>query len=151
MIQRNLQRVGLGAVIAALALWSSGCATGYGRFAMDSAVAEAFRSGDPQPGYDYYYAGRESMPYAIIGLERGYALPSRFWIPFDPAPDRLMAMSANLYDRERHRPYGAHILDPSGKVIGVWYSTVYQHSVAVDPNTRAVQVLFPNPEADDRY
>jgi hypothetical protein len=51
-----------------------------------------------------------------------------------------------MYGKHRYYPAGFHILDPDGKVIGVWYSSVNQYSVSVDQQNRTVEVLFPNPE-----
>ena len=90
------------------------------------------------------------MPYAIIGIDRSYTVPSRYWIPIAPEPAQLKKMSGNMYNEVRDDPYGAYILAPDGKVIGVWYSTVIFRSVKVDQNSRTVEVLFKNPENDDR-
>jgi hypothetical protein len=59
-------------------------------------------------------------------------------------------MSGNMYNEVWDEPYGARILGPDGKVIGVWYSTVIYRSVKVDQSSRTVEVLFKNPENDDR-
>lgn len=127
-----------------------GCMEKYGRFNLDRQVDYAFRTGAVQANFRYYYAGRDTMPYAIIGIDRSYTVPSRYWIAFAPEPEQLKRISGNMYNEVWDQPYGAHILDPDGKAIGIWYSTVSNRSVKVDQNSRTVEVLFSNPENDDR-
>lgn len=127
----------------------AGCLKTYGRFALDRTVDEDFRSGVLSPQFNYYYAGRESMPYAIIGIDKAYTVPSRYWIRIDPDPATLKAMSANMFGEQRSRPYGARILGPDGQPVGIWYSTVDFRSVRVDSARHRVEVLFTNPENED--
>jgi hypothetical protein len=132
-----------------LALFSGCSMQSYGRFALDSKVGQDFRKGVIQPKYQYYYAGRNNVPYAIIGIDAAYTVPSRYWIPFKPQPGQLERMSANIFDEVDYTPYGAHILAPDGSIIGVWYSNVLIRSVSVDQKHHTVQVLFKNPENKD--
>ena len=127
-------------------LMVAGCTKNYGHFAKSAEVDLAFRQGDHQPDYQYFYAGRDNMPYAIIGIDRSYTVPSRYWVPFDPEPEMLRKMSGNMYGKQKYDPAGFHILDPDGNIIGVWFSCVNQYSVSVDQQNRAVEVLFRNPE-----
>jgi hypothetical protein len=130
----------------ALALMVTGCSHNYGGFSRDSQVDLAFRNGNLQPDYNYYYQGRDNMPYAIIGIDRSYTVPSRFWIAFEPDTELLKKMTGNIYDKHKYYPTGSHILDPAGSIIGAWYSGVDIHSVRVDQQNRTVDILFPNPE-----
>lgn len=129
----------------------AGCMRSFGRFTLDAKVSQAFREGKILPYYRYYYAGRDTMPYAIIGIEADYAVPSRYWISFKPNADQLKKMSGNIYGKDQYYPYGAYIVDPYDNVIGVWYSSVGIRSVSVDPAHHTVQVLFKNPENEDDY
>lgn len=135
--------------VCILALFSGCGMQSYGRFALDAKVSQDFREGVTQPQYRYYYAGRDTMPYAIIGIDAAYTVPSRFWIAFKPRPGQLKKMSADIYGEVDDTPYGAHILDPEGNIIGVWYSKVFIRSVRVDEKHHTVQVLFKNPENVD--
>ena len=137
------------AVLVILLPMLTACMNQYGRFALDPQVGKAFQTGLIQPELQYYYSGRDTMPYAIIGIDRGYRVPSRYWVPFDPQPEQLKKMSGNVYRGLRDNPYGAIILDPAGSVIGVWYANLYSRSVKVDPQKRTVQILFVNPESND--
>ena len=136
--------------VVALTIFSYGCSSNYGRFSKDAQVSQAFQNGAVQPDFSYYYSGRDTMPYAILAVDHGYTVPSRYWIPFDPEPVQLKKMSQNIYRYYYSDPYGSNILDPDGKVVGVWYSNLLHKRLTVDPNNRTVQVLFQNPESVSR-
>jgi hypothetical protein len=131
-------------------LMLSACMKNYGRLAIDAQVKRDFQAGVIQPDLQYYYAGRENMPYAIIGIDRAYTVPSRYWISFTPEPDQLRKMSGNIFHKGLVDPYGSLITSPEDKIVGIWYSNLYNYSVRVDQQTRTVQILFPNPENNDQ-
>jgi hypothetical protein len=139
-------RFGGSIILVGLVLIAAGCTKNYGHFTKSAEVDLAFRQGDYQSDYQYYYAGRDNMPYAIIGIDRSYAVPSRYWVPFDPEVEMLRNMSDNMYGKHKYYPAGFHILDPDGNIIGAWFSSVNQYSVSVDQQNRTVEVLFRNPE-----
>jgi hypothetical protein len=139
-------RLGGYIALAMTILMVIGCTKNYGHFTKSTEVDLAFRQGDHQPDYQYFYAGRDNMPYAIIGIDRSYTVPSRYWVSFDPEPEMLRKMTGNMYGKLSYDPAGFHILDPDGNIIGVWYSSVNQFSVSVDQQNRTVEVLFRNPE-----
>jgi hypothetical protein len=141
----NTRFAGFG-VIALLIMMLAGCANNYGGFANSAEVNQAFRQGDTQPGYQYYYTGRDNMPYAIVGIDRSYTVPSKYWIAFEPDSETLRKMSGNMYGKHKYYPVGAHILDPEGTIIGVWYSSIRNYSVSVDPENQTVKLLYRNPE-----
>jgi hypothetical protein len=150
---RRLSRIKLPGVALIVSVsiltFLAGCAKNYGRFVLDAEVSRDFRNGTIQTPYQYYYSGRDTMPYAIIGIDADYTVPSRYWIRFKPAPGQLKRMSENIYGKDQYNPYGAEILDHEGNVIGVWYSNVGIRSVSVDQTHHTVQVLFKNPENAD--
>ena len=127
-----------------------GCMKNYGRFAIDGQVAHDILSGVSDPQLRYYYSGRDTMPYAIIGIDRAYDIHSPYWIEFDPEPDRLKKMSQKIYANIQDDAYAARMTSAAGKSIGIWYSTVFSRSVRVDEKNKTVQVLFVNPENDNR-
>ena len=139
-------RLGGCIMLVVLTLMVAGCTKNYGQFTKSAEVTSAFSQGDHQPDYQYFYAGRDNMPYAIIGIDRTYTVPSRYWIPFEPESEMLRKMSDNMYGKHTYYPTGFHILDPGGNIIGVWYSSVNQYSVSVDQQNRTVELLFRNPE-----
>ena len=77
------------------------------------------------PNYNYYYAGPDTRPFYIIGIDDRYKLKSKLWKPVDLTPEMLN----NWFNYYRPRvggynplPYGAFIMDPAGERIGLWYS-----------------------------
>ena len=132
---------------AALALGISGCIQNYGKFSRDSQVSQAFRNGLVQPELNYFYAGRETMPYAIMGIDTGYAISSSLWTAFEPQPEQLRKMSSNIYGKQQYDPYGFNILDPDGAIIGIWFSSLHFPSVKIDEENRTVHVQYKNPES----
>lgn len=83
------------------------------------------------PDYDYYYYGREIQPDAILGVMNNYSVDSNFWHPVQLTRDQLETWVA-WGKRGRHGQCasprymghyrGADISDPSGNIIGNWYS-----------------------------
>jgi hypothetical protein len=147
---QTILRVRFGGWVAlvVLVLMAAGCNQNYSRFSLDAQVSQAFQTGTALPEFNYYYAGRDTMPYAIIGIDRTYTVPSRYWIPFEPEPDTLKKMTGNMYWKMRYDPYGSNILASDGTIIGVWFSSVRNRSAKVDQQQRTVEVLFQNPEND---
>jgi hypothetical protein len=135
----------------ALAVGISGCLQNYGQFSRDSQVSEAFRSGLVPPELNYFYAGRETMPYAIMGIDPGYAISSSLWTAFEPQPEQLRKMSSNIYGKQQYDPYGFNILAPDGAFVGIWFSSLHFPSVKVDEQNRTVAVQYKNPESYRSY
>ena len=79
---------------AALIVGLSGCLENYGRFSRDAQVSHAFRSGLVPQELNYFYAGKETNPYAIMGIDPGYVFPSTFWTAFEPQPAELRCVYA---------------------------------------------------------
>ena len=147
---QTILRVRLGGwvALAVLVLMAAGCNQNYSRFSMDAQVSQAFQTGAVPPEFNYYYTGRDTMPYAIIGIDRTYTVPSRYWIPFEPEPETLKKMTGNIYGNDRYNPYGFQMLAPDGTIIGVWFSNIRFRTVKVDQQARTVDVLYKNPEND---
>ena len=131
---------------ALLTIGLSGCFQSYGRFSRDAQVNRAFRSGSVPPELNYFYAGRENMPFAIMGIDPDYTNPSTLWISFEPEPEQLRKMSSNIYGKNQYNPYGFTILAPGGAIVGIWFSSLHFPSVKVDPQKRTVEVHYKNPE-----
>ena len=134
-----------------LAVCLSGCLQSYGRFSRDAQVNHAFRSGSVPPELNYYYAGRDTMPYAIMGIDPGYAISSPLWIAFEPQPEQVRKMSSNIYGKHRYDPQGFNIMDPDGAIVGIWFSSLHFPSVKVDQQKRSVEIRYKNPENYRQY
>ncbi len=137
------RRVAIAGIIAVVA---AGCMANYGRLSMDGQVGKDFRKGVMQADYDYFYAGRDTMPYAIVGIDARFAVSSPYWIPLGSDSEKIAKMSGNIFGENHCNPYGAHILASDGTVVGVWYSNLRDYSIIVNKNDRTVVILFDNPE-----
>ena len=79
------------------------------------------------PNYNYYYAGPDTRPFYIIGIDDRYKLKSKLWKPVDLTPEMLK----DWFNYYRPRvggynplPYGAFINGPNDERIGLWYSVL---------------------------
>ncbi len=143
----KFHQLGTALLFVIILVFLSACSfQNYGKLAMSSKAQEAFRIGHVYPEYNYYYSGRENMPYAIVGIDKQYSVPSKFWIRFDADSAKLKKMASGLYRDTKDRPYGSDILTPDGKKIGIWYSNIIYASVKIDAEKQSVTPLYVNPE-----
>jgi len=137
--------------VVLLLVWGvtlSGCANKYGRFSLSPEVATAFEEGRAVPDYNYFFAGRQSMPHAVIGVNKTYQVPSKLWKAFTPTTEELTRMADHILLVQNALPYGAQIMNPSGERIGVWYSRIAAVHVKVDEANKIVSIVFVDPEND---
>lgn len=120
-----------------------------GRLQRSPEVTEAFKAHKPLPNYRYYHIGWENNPYAIIAVDRSYTLAGRLWTEFTPDSQELRKLTSALYNNYDYYPYGAYILDPAGKRVGVWYSAIQWANVRVNDETRTVEILPDTPYLRD--
>ena len=111
----------------------SSCSTKSPRGAIkeDHAVTSIFRSAEIDPTLNYFYYGTFLEPDAIMGIDNRYRVQSKFWTGVALTKDQLQSWIVTLdripNDKTFARRYmgryqGAHVLDPQGKRIGIWYS-----------------------------
>lgn len=130
---------------AAMLIVLIGCTKDYGRFSRDSDLDQAFNKGEILQELNYYYSGRDSKPFAIIGLDPAYSVPSRFWIAFEPQPEQLKKMSQKVYSRYGYAYFGSYMLDQEGAVIGIWFYGPHTRSFKVDQQKRIVEPMYVTP------
>jgi hypothetical protein len=104
-----------------------------------------------QPNYNYYYAGPNTRPFYIIGVDDRYKLKSKLWKPVDLTPEMLK----DWFNYYRPRvggynplPYGAFINGPDEERIGLWYSVVDWRltGTAILGENNEVTILLPTDE-----
>jgi len=115
-----------------LALFSSCAATNTrGTIKENHAVTSIFRSAEINQNYNYFYYGVFLEPDTIMGIDKAYSVKTRFWTPVELTKEHLqtwiVALDRALNDDTFARRYmgryqGAYVLDPQGKVVGMWYS-----------------------------
>ena len=130
--------VALGVLIVATMV--SGCFENYGRLKHNDEVTRAFQTYQVEPDYKYYYYGRTNMPYAIVGIDRAYHMQSRVWREVDHDTEQFKNMIFWVWD-DVYVPYslsGAHITDPGGKKVGIWYSGIWYAAIRFEEDNRIV-------------
>ncbi|MBT8366673.1 MAG: hypothetical protein KJP23_18435, partial [Deltaproteobacteria bacterium] len=133
----------------------SGCFENYGRLHWDPQVTATFENHDIQPGFNYYYYGVGNQTYAVAGISTELSLKSTIWreIPQDTGEFKILISRAwENYAYKPYDPQGAHILNPEGNRVGLWYSSLRFVAIKFDENNR-IQLMpetpfLGGPEAD---
>jgi hypothetical protein len=131
--------LGIFGLVAAIML--SGCAGSYGRLNWDPQVTAAFQNHDIQPGFNYYYYGVGNRTFAMAGISDEYNLKSRMWREVPQDTEAFKSLVSRAWENYFYKPYdpqGAHILNPEGKRVGVWYSSLRFVTVKFAENNRIV-------------
>ncbi len=120
----------------------SGCFENYGRLKHSADVTRDFKTYQVDPNYKYYFYGRRNLPFAIVGIDRNYHMRSRVWREVDHDTEEFQKMIFWVWDDNipytRFPRSGAHITDPSGKKVGIWYSSIWYAAVRFEKNNRIV-------------
>lgn len=119
-----------------------GCAGGYGRLEKGPEVTAAFVEHRLPSDHRFYYTGRDSMPYAIVGIRNEYRFESKFWRPIDPESEAFQKMVKTPYGYQQNQVRGAFLIGPDGERVGMWYSAYDFASFRVTED-RAVYVRSP--------
>ena len=136
-------------LIAALILFlpsqtAFGWGKSYGILKQSSEVNGIFIAHKILPDHKYYYSGPDDVPKALIGIDNNYTLDSKLWKPVDLTPELLKKWFRSWFNF-RDQPainWGADILDPNGKKVGIWFSRQNRTTVKMLGNNR-VQVHTP--------
>lgn len=114
----------LPALIVLLILLTACTGGNYGEIRLSSEVNRLFESHQVLENHNYYYSGSNAIPNAIIGIHKDYTLRSELWKPVELTSDHLRQWINLMTDYKAYsfRTDGANILDPEGKIIGIWYS-----------------------------
>jgi len=105
-------------------------------------MEQAFKGGQPPAEYRYYATGRENLPEAIMGLDPDYRQTAKFWREFVPGSEAADKAMQNMKGYRKQEPRAYDILTPDGKVVGVYWSTVY-HTRVVMGNDNEIKVYKP--------
>lgn len=128
-----------------LIIFLTGCLQNYTRFSRNGEVGQSFRTGNVPPELHYFYAGPESSPHAIMGIDPEFSVRSNLWVAFDPEPEKLRKMSASIYGEDSREPNGFTILSNDGVFLGIWFSSLHFPSVKVDRENSTVIVPYGSP------
>jgi hypothetical protein len=130
----------------------AGCAGSYGKLVSNPVIMDQYQTGTLSDDYQFYYSGREGLPYAVVGIDKTYQFNARLWFKID-SMDQVYKKISNLSDLhpDASRMRAADILDHNGKRIGVWFSYYYYTPVRINSETGVVEIFNPyDPNEDDR-
>jgi len=142
----------LGWFIVILSLFLIGCVGASGKLKSNPALLEQYRGGALSKTYNYYYCGRSSIPYAVVGIDNTYGFNDRLWFKIE-SEQAVYEKISNLSDLHMDSGpiVGSDILDGQGNKIGVWFSRYRYTPVRVDNESRMVEVFNPyNPNEESR-
>jgi len=120
--------------LLAVIIMLTGCLNRYG--VINMAVNTSFESKTALVDHHYYYNGRKSIPYAIVGIHTDYTLNTWGWSPIEPVSSQLPEMIDRMYQPGFSMPLGGAIFDPEGQQIGVWFSMWRQTTVKMEDENR---------------
>jgi hypothetical protein len=112
-----------------------------GELQISKSVAQNFEAHRFYSDFRYYTLMDGDIPYAIVGLQKGYRIHDISWIKIDPNSARL----SHIEDLVQYFPvqgsvvYGAYIMDSQNKRIGTWYSSLTA-GVTVNNETKTVSI-----------
>ncbi|MEJ2037989.1 MAG: hypothetical protein P8X55_03540 [Desulfosarcinaceae bacterium] len=124
----------------------AGCGATYATLQTDDQVKQGFKNYEMIDGYHYYYSGRENLPSAIIGLDPAYRFSSEYWTAIPSSQFKREVNRLQMAVPNNSIIYGAYIIAPDGKRVGVWYSWVENFTAKVEGDR--IIVYSPEPFAE---
>jgi hypothetical protein len=134
-------RSGLIVISILIMMAVSGCLQNYGRLNRSDDIKQAFESNQVPSEYEYFFYGISNWPYAVMGLDPDYKLHSRIWRTVEPDTAKFRHMTRFVWEGYHYYPYGANILDPEGRKIGIIYTSSWMAAVKVNKDTKTVEVM----------
>lgn len=119
-------------------LLAAGCSANYGSLKRDVTVLSAFEAGQVPPDYQYYYYGYNNRPYVIFGIEPKYEMSSKMWREVGPDTAEFKEMTPWIWEDYGYKKFGADILDPTGKKVGIMYTAIRETVVKFGDNNQIV-------------
>ena len=115
-----------------------------GSLKLSTEVSQDFQTYQVLPQYRYYFAGSDTKPTAIVGIDPNYTLDTSVWqAAADLTPEQLQNWVQQMLGfNPAWRTFGAYILDGKGQPVGIWYSLDNEVPVAVLPDNR-IEIIPP--------
>jgi hypothetical protein len=131
--------IALGVWVASTVI--TGCVGTYGKLHWDQQVTAAFQTQEVRKDFNYYYYGAGNQIYAIAGISSNYVLESKMWREARRDAEAFNTLISRAWNNDYyspHDPQGAYILNPEGKQVGIWYSSLRYVTVKFGGNMRIV-------------
>ena len=132
-------------VIMGIGLFVWGCTGGsIGRMHHSADLMARYEQQQLPENMTYYYCGRDTIPYAVIGIHPDYSFESRFWFKIESREDLYYKVS-NLsnFEPDQNSMVAKDILGPGKIPVGIWFSYYNTTSVKVDMENHKVWVFNP--------
>lgn len=129
-----------------ISFFISACAVQERKLEMSREVNDIFESGKIVTEYNYYYSGSESQPRAIVATSKDISFKQGLWNAVAPTEKLLERWNLHIDNRYRESNfyYGAYILDPKGKRVGLWYSYDTQPTIIWSEEGKKVTIYTPD-------
>lgn len=153
-----MKKILLLVVLVAYGAVAGGCAqcVDCGKISHSMDVTKTVNTADLEERYNYYTYWRGGFaPMAILGLEKRYTIESSFWNPVIIERGELQDWVVEYRSTWRHFDdyYGINldykgyrVLDPSGKQVGIYYSTL-EWTVFRFLENNVIRVSIPQPSS----
>ncbi len=130
--------------LVVLPVFLIGCLGSSGKLQFNPSLLEQYRSQALSKTYNYYYCGRSTIPYAVVGIDADHGFNDRLWFKIE-SEQEIYKKIGNLSELHINSGplTGSDILDGEGNKIGVWFSHYRYTPVRVDSETRMVEVYNP--------
>jgi hypothetical protein len=117
-----------------------------GEFQISKSVAQNFEAHRFNSDFRYFTLMDGDIPYAILGLQRGYRIHGISWKEIDSNSAQLSHMEdlVQLFPVQGSVVYGAYILDSQNQRIGTWYSSLTA-GVTVNNGNKFVSITTDRP------
>ena len=108
----------------------AGCAgnSKYGKYKLDAGVQQAFETNQVPREYQYFHYS-DSEPYVLLGLDTSYQMNSRMWREVQSDTEAFEEMIVFIWEDYGYYKFGADILNPEGKKVGIMYTAIKETSI----------------------
>jgi hypothetical protein len=99
-------------------------------------------------------SGSDVSPYAILGLNKAYALDSTLWKKVEMVPAKLQELVEEMKSRAvgfGQGQFGFALQDDQGKQIGMWYSILSATTSLQIKENNKVMIYPPDPDTYKKY
>jgi hypothetical protein len=114
----------------------SGCSAKWGSYRVEPEVQQAFESRQVPADYQYFHYSMGNEPIVIFGIEPKYEMRSVMWKSVSADTEEFREMVGWIWEDYEYYKFGAEILDPDGKKIGIMYTSVHETAFKFGANNR---------------